>query len=65
MAKKTMFTAPRAWYSKIDGYVIKKCFVQSPSEPTIYVKTCASAYFLILSLYVDDLLVIGNNSNLI
>ena len=53
--------APRAWYSRIDNYFIESGFRRSPSEPTLYVKKVDSEDFLIVSLYVDDLLVTGSN----
>jgi len=54
--------APRAWYSRIDGYLLQKGFKRSANEATLYVKRSMNEVQLIVSLYVDDLLVIGNNS---
>lgn len=55
--------APRAWYSKIDGYFGEQGFKKSVSEPTLYVqikgKICS------VSLYVDDLIITGNDSKMI
>lgn len=56
--------APRAWYSKIDEHLLNLGFVKSLSETTLYVKR-NSTDILIVSLYVDDLLVTGNNTDLI
>ncbi|XP_059629701.1 GDSL esterase/lipase 3-like [Cornus florida] len=47
--------APRAWYSEIDSYFIKKGFQRSKSEPTLYYNTQDKTGILIGSLYVDDL----------
>lgn len=57
--------APRTWYSKIDGYFIDQGFRRSKSEPTLYIKSQGNTNILIISLYVDDLIVTGNNSKLI
>nr|KYP54959.1 Retrovirus-related Pol polyprotein from transposon TNT 1-94 [Cajanus cajan] len=54
---------PRAWYSRIDGYLLQKEFKKSENEATLYVKKSNNEVQLIVSLYVDDLLVIGNESN--
>ena len=55
---------PRAWYNKIDEYLLKLGFVKSFSEITLYVKGY-NDHFFVVSLYVDDLLVIGSNIELI
>jgi len=52
--------APRAWYGKIDDYLIGFGFPKSLSEATIYVKKINNDV-LIISLYVDDLLVTRSN----
>ncbi|KAG8476415.1 hypothetical protein CXB51_033365 [Gossypium anomalum] len=49
--------APRAWYSRIDSYLVSLGFERSISEPTLYVKKKGVETQLIVSLYVDDLLV--------
>jgi hypothetical protein len=54
--------APRAWYSKIEKYFIKEGFVKCPHEATLFVKNDDRQNWLIISLYVDDLIFTGNNS---
>ncbi|WVZ15405.1 hypothetical protein V8G54_012971 [Vigna mungo] len=64
LLKKALYglkQAPRAWYSKIDEYLLNFGFEKSLSETTLYVKH-NDTDILIVSLYVDDLLVIGNNT---
>lgn len=56
--------APRAWYGRIDGYFCDQGFKRSMSEPTLYVKLKGKA-LLIVSLYVDDLIVTGNDLEVI
>lgn len=53
--------APRAWYSRIDEHLLSLGFTKSLSESTLYVKRVGSD-IVIISLYVDDLLVTGNNA---
>lgn len=67
LLKKALYglkQAPRAWYSRIDEYLLKLGFVKSLSESTLYIKG-DQANFIVISLYVDDLLVTGSNVELI
>ena len=56
--------APRAWYETMDKHLTKLGFVRSQSETTLYVKT-DDVLLLIVFLYVDDMLVTGNQPGLI
>ncbi|KAF7810363.1 Retrovirus-related Pol polyprotein from transposon TNT 1-94 [Senna tora] len=63
LLKKALYglkQAPRAWYARIDGYLANLGFEKSVNEATLYVKT-VGADTLIVSIYVDDILVIGSN----
>ena len=51
--------APRAWYSRIDSYLINNGFNRSNNEPTLYVKT-EQGKMLIVCFYVDDMIYTGN-----
>ncbi|KAL4302663.1 hypothetical protein GQ457_10G003570 [Hibiscus cannabinus] len=53
--------APRAWYYIIDSYLQKLGFQRCVNEATLYLKKEKNAYLLVISLYVDDLLVMGSN----
>lgn len=53
--------APRAWNSKIDKYFLQNGFHRSPSEPSLYVKKGGTKDFLIVCLYVDDLIFTSTN----
>ncbi|KAA3477746.1 pleiotropic drug resistance protein 3-like [Gossypium australe] len=55
----------RAWYDKIDTYLASLGFERSISEPTLYVRKDGDETLLIVSLYVDDLLVIGGNNDML
>ncbi|MCO5547920.1 hypothetical protein L7F22_001375 [Adiantum nelumboides] len=54
--------SPRAWYEKIHTYLIKQGFLNSPTESTLYVKR-RNAVLIMLTLYVDYMLLTGNNEN--
>ncbi|RDX58804.1 Copia protein, partial [Mucuna pruriens] len=52
--------APRVWYNRINGHSLHLSFQKSLSEATLYVK-CVGSDILIISLYVDDLLITRSN----
>ena len=55
--------APRAWYSRIEAYFVNEGFEWCDYEHTLFVKTeKGGKRFLIVSLYVDDLIFIGNDA---
>lgn len=56
--------APRSWYSRIDQHFQKLEFLKSPSEATYYVKGIDTNLILV-SVYVDDLLVTGSDERLV
>jgi len=57
--------APRAWYSKINSYLQENGFERSKNEPTLYVKKRGKADFLVMCLYVDDMIYMGSCESLI
>ncbi|KAG8480142.1 hypothetical protein CXB51_024952 [Gossypium anomalum] len=57
--------APRAWYDRVDAYLSNLGFEKSLSEPTLYVKKSKDETLLIVSIYVDDLLVAGSKDVLV
>jgi hypothetical protein len=52
--------APRARYSKIDEYLRKVGFQRSESNDTLYFRM-KNNHLVILVIYVDDLIIMGNN----
>ncbi|XP_025015733.2 uncharacterized protein LOC112536986 [Ricinus communis] len=56
--------APQAWYSRIGSYFIKKGFERCASEHTLFTKEKDGGKFLIVSLYVDDLIYTRNNKGM-
>ena len=62
--KKTLYglkQAPRAWYSRIDAYFQKECFQKCPYEHSLYTKCEDGGKILMVCLYVDDLIYMGND----
>jgi hypothetical protein len=54
--------APRAWYTKMDEYLRKVDFHRSESDDTLYIRQ-QGPYLVILIMFVDDLLITGNNDD--
>ena len=52
--------APRAWNTQIDTYLLRRGFQKSPFEHTLYIKSNSNSDVIIVCLYVDDLIFIGN-----
>eukprot|EP00268_Persea_americana_P008044 TRINITY_DN13089_c0_g1_i1.p1 TRINITY_DN13089_c0_g1~~TRINITY_DN13089_c0_g1_i1.p1 ORF type:complete len:530 (+),score=94.20 TRINITY_DN13089_c0_g1_i1:90-1592(+) len=57
--------APKAWYSRIDAYFAKEGFHKCPYEHTLFTKIGDRGKFLIVCLYVDDLIYTGNDKAMI
>jgi len=65
--KKSLYgvkQAPRAWYSRIDSYLLENGFDKCEGEPTIYIKE-KDGKILIVVLYVDDFIFRSNDYCLI
>ena len=56
--------APRAWFSRIEAYIVKEGFVSSSSEQTLFIKQ-KGGKLIIVSIYVDDLLFTSNDEELL
>ena len=50
---------------KIDTFFSQHGFVKSKSDPNLYVKADEKGHIALISLYVDDLIIIGYASTLI
>lgn len=53
--------APRAWNRRIDGFLMKLGFLKCTTEHGVYIKGSNTTNLTVVCLYVDDLLVTGNN----
>jgi hypothetical protein len=52
--------APHAWFEKFSIVILSLGFVSSSHDSTIFIK-CTDASRIILSLYVDDMIIIGDD----
>eukprot|EP00253_Pinus_taeda_P015756 PITA_15756 len=65
--KKSLYgieQAPQAWYAEMDSFLLDTGFSRCPSDNIVYTKKVGK-YLIILVLYVDDLILTGNDPNLI
>jgi len=53
--------ALRGWYSRIDAYIGKEGFLKCPYEHTVYTKSRVVGKMLIVCLYIDNLIYVGND----
>lgn len=67
--KKTLYGlkhAPRYWYEKIDKFFLQqKLKKRSKNDLNLYVRTDRNGDIVLLSIYVDDLIIIGMADKLI
>jgi hypothetical protein len=62
--KKSLYglkQAPRQWYLKFDSFMAEQGYSRCHSDHCIYFKRLDDGSYIILSLYVDDMLVAGSN----
>ena len=52
--------APRAWNEKMDQYLKQQAFIRSHADYNLYYKS-EGAPLCVLVLYVDDLIITGND----
>eukprot|EP00253_Pinus_taeda_P027659 PITA_27659 len=57
--------APRSWYDKIDSFFIEHGFHRSLNDPNLYTKINKQRQIILISLYVDDMIITGNADSLI
>ena len=57
--------SPRAWYKKIDEYFASQSLIKSHLDPNIYVLRRTDGSFIIIALYVDDLMLVSNDMKLL
>ena len=56
--------APKQWHQKFDNVMLEKGFKTSECDKCVYIKQNKEGYIL-LCLYVDDMLIIGSNDKMI
>jgi hypothetical protein len=65
--KKSLYglkQSPRMWYQKFDTYMLGLGFTRSKEDHCVYFKLIGD-HLIYLVLYVDDMLLIGNNKEII
>jgi hypothetical protein len=65
--KKSLYglkQSPRMWYKKFDTYMLGLGFTRSKEDHCVYFKLIGD-HLIYLVLYVDDMLLIGNNKEII
>jgi hypothetical protein len=65
--KKSLYglkKSPRMWYKKFDTYMLGLGFTRNKEDHCVYFKLIGD-YLIYLVLYVDDMLLIGNNKDII
>jgi len=62
--KKSLYglkQAPRQWYLKFDSFMAEQGYIRCNSDHCVYFKRLDNDSYIILCLYVDDMLVAGSN----
>ena len=60
--KKSLYglkQAPRQWYKKFDLFMVGHRYTRTNADHCVYVKKFPNGKFVILLLYVDDMLIVG------
>lgn len=63
--KKSLYglkQAPRQWYKKFDSFMVDHGYQRTTSDTCVFIKRFIYGDFIILLLYVDDMLIIRQNS---
>ena len=62
LKKKSLYTlkqAPRQWYKKFDSFMMSQEYKRTFTDRYVYVRRFPDDKFIILLLYVDDMLIVG------
>ena len=51
--------APRQWYKKFDSFMVEHGYDRTASNHYVFVKKFFDGEFIILLLYVDDMMIVG------
>ena len=66
--KKSLYglkQAPRQWYKKFDAFMLKHGFSRLEADHCVYIKRYDQEKYIMLLLYVDDMLIVGHDKNMI
>eukprot|EP00253_Pinus_taeda_P005136 PITA_05136 len=64
--KKTLYglkQAPQQWYKKFDSFMLEHGFQRLEANHCVYIKRYDQGKYIILLLYVDDMLIVGYDKN--
>jgi hypothetical protein len=64
--KKSLYglkQAPRQWYKKFESVMIQQGYKKTTSDHCVFMKRFSDDDFIILLLYIDDMLIVGQNSS--
>ena len=62
--KKSLYglkQAPRQWYKKFESVMGEQCYKKTTSDHCVFVQKFSDDDFIVLLLYVDDMLIVGQN----
>ncbi|CAL5395059.1 unnamed protein product [Camellia sinensis] len=66
--KKSLYglkQAPRQWYEKFDSFMVGHEYKRTAADQCVYVRKFPDGNFIILLLYVDDMLIVGQDATAI
>ena len=66
--KKSLYElkqASRQWYKKFDYFMMSREYKRTFADPCVYVWRFIDDKFIILLLYVDDMQIVGQDTNMI
>ena len=66
--KKSLYglkQAPRQWYKKFDSFMMSHGYKRLVADQCVYVRRFQNDKFVILLLYVDDMLIVGEDRSMI
>ena len=64
--KKSLYglkQAPQQWYNKFDSFMLEHSFQRLEADHFVYIKRYDQGKYIILLLYVDDMLIVGHDKN--
>ena len=64
--KKSLYglrQAPRQWYKKFDSFMLENGFGRLEANHCVYIKRYDQGKYIILLLYLDDMLIVGQDKN--
>jgi hypothetical protein len=56
---------PRQWYKKFDSFMVGQGYTRTDADHCVYVSQFPNGKFIILLLYVDDMLIVGQDANMV